>query len=781
MTSDNTLSRRDLLLAGAATATIYGLPSLVHANTPLRAESFPLEAVRLKPSIFLDAVTANRAYLHSLEPDRLLHNFRMSAGLKPKGAVYGGWESRGIAGHSLGHYLSACSLMHAQTGDEECAKRIAYIVDELKACQAAHGDGYIGGTTVEREGKAVDGKVVFEEVRRGEIRTGGFDLNGGWVPLYTWHKVHAGLLDAHRYCGNEAALQVAVKACGYLAGVLEPLNEEQLQSVLAAEHGGLNETFAETHVRTGDARWLAMARRIFHRKVLDPLVAGRDELKGLHANTQIPKLVGLARLHEITGEPGYAKGAQFFWTTVTQSHSYVIGGNSEREHFGEPRVVSPHLTDQTCEACNTYNMLRLTRHLYSWQPDAGYFDYFERAHLNHTMSHQDPATGLFTYMTPMMSGVERKYSTRTEDFWCCVGSGIESHAKHGESIYWRNEETLFVNLYYASTLNWKERGARFELDTAYPNSNAISFKVAQAPRDTLAIALRIPAWCANPKLTLNGKTAAIEKRNGYAVLQRRWRAGDLIDLTLPMALRVEAAPDNPKLVSFLSGPLVLAADLGLATNSEVLQDIPPVIVTTEHVETTAKTGYGPHTYIISAVARPREITLRPFFSQYQQRTALYFPLFTQAQWDAEKTAFAEVQRRRAELEARTVDEIHLGEMQPERDHALKSNHSDPVYYLGRKGRRMHRNGFVEFTLNVRPGPLTLQATYWGDERNRHIDILIDGVALTTEKLEGDASSGFIDRAYPVPAKLLEGKRSVVLRFETKSDHAVTLYGCRLLT
>lgn len=293
MIDDIEISRRDLLRVSAVASTLLLSRPVFAAIAPTsQVRSFPLNAVRLKPSIYLRAVEANKGYLHSLSPDRFLHNFRKSAGLEPKAEVYGGWESRGIAGHSLGHYLTACALMHAQTGDAECARRAQYIVDELADIQAAHGDGYVGGTTVERDGKVIDGKIVYEEVKRGEIRSSGFDLNGGWVPLYTWHKVHAGLLDVHHFVGYAKALEVAIGMSKYLAEVLEPLNDAQLQQVLASEHGGLNEVYADMFARTGEQRWLSLAERIFHRKVLDPLVAGKDQLEGLHANTQIPKVLG---------------------------------------------------------------------------------------------------------------------------------------------------------------------------------------------------------------------------------------------------------------------------------------------------------------------------------------------------------------------------------------------------------------------------------------------------------------------------------------------------------
>ena len=461
---------RRVFLASASVVALAGPIAARAAPTVprIRVRPVPLEAVRLKPGPFFDAVERNRQFLLSLDPDRLLHNFRVSAGLPPKAPIYGGWEGRGIAGHTLGHYLSACSLMHAQTGDAAVRDRVRYIVDELAACQNAHGDGYIGGTTVERDGRDVDGKIVFEEIRRGEIRTGGFDVNGGWVPLYTWHKVHAGLIDAYQTGKVEPALPAMLGMAGYLATILEGLSDAQMQTLLKAEHGGLNESYANTYAITGDPRWLRLAQAIDDRRVLDPLALENDTLAGLHANTQIPKLIGLARIYELTGNSRGRTAARFFRDTVARHHSYVIGGNSEQEHFGRPDQLSQAITERTCEHCNSYNMLKLTRHQYGWEPDAALFDFYERVHLNHVLASQDPRTGMFAYFMPLSAGARRTWSTHDDSFWCCVGSGMESHAKHGDSIYWHDADTLYVNLFIASALDWE--GMKLELATAFPFS-----------------------------------------------------------------------------------------------------------------------------------------------------------------------------------------------------------------------------------------------------------------------------------------------------------------------
>ncbi|GJJ04683.1 hypothetical protein RugamoR64_52210 [Duganella rhizosphaerae] len=751
-------------------------------GVPPTAKALPLSSVRLLPSVYADALQANQAYLLRLSADRFLHNYHRFAGLPTKGAIYGGWESDTIAGEGLGHYLSALSLMHAQTGNPALKPRIDYIVAELARVQQAHGDGYAAGFMRKRQdGAVVDGKEIFPEIMRGEIRSAGFDLNGCWVPLYNWHKVFAGLFDAQSHAGNEQALPVALGLAGYIDKVFAALSDEQVQQVLACEHGGINESFAELYARTSDKRWLALAQRLYHVKVLLPLTQGRDELANLHSNTQIPKLIGLARLHELTGRRSDADAVDFFWKRVTQHHSYVIGGNGDREYFSAPDSIAAHITEQTCEACASYNMLKMTRHLYSWAPDAAYFDYYERTHLNHILAHQNPRTGMFTYMTPLMSGVAREYSSEDNDFWCCVLSGMESHAKHGDSIYWENGDTLFVNLYIPSTVEWKAAAARLELNTRYPYEGDIELKVRRlaGPRE-FALALRIPSWAGACKVLVNGKPQTASKHKGYLLLRRRWRAGDSVRLSLPLDLRLESTPGNERVVALLRGPMVLAADLGAA--DKPFSGLAPALVGANILASFAPADQGKSVYRSVGSGRPGDMKFAPFFSQYERRAAVYFPVYTEAEWAASEVGFRKEEARLKDLAARSVDVMHLGEMQPERDHDLQSDISYPVSYRGRNGRDARTGGYFSFRMKCTDGPLLLQASYWGEERNRDFHISIDGERIARVKLDGDHPGVFIDQEYPVPARLTSGKGSVVVRFDPEPGHtAGPVFGVRLYT
>jgi DUF1680 family protein len=778
-----TVSRRRLL-KGAAPIAVASTSSRALAATPAASvEPFPIEAVRLKPSAFLTALEANRRYLLQLDPDRLLHNYRTQAGLEPKGAVYGGWEDDTIAGHTLGHYLSALSLMHAQVSDAECARRVRYIVGELALCQAQAPDGFVAGFTRRRGAQIENGKLLFEEVKRGQIHSTGFDLNGGWSPLYNWHKLMAGLLDADRYCGERRAIAVAEALGGYIEGVFAPLDDAQTQTVLACEYGGLNDSFAELYARTGHRRWLVLSKRLYDRKVLDPLADGQDDLANLHANTQIPKLIGLARLYEITRDPRYAKASETFWTTVTNRYSYVIGGHGDREYFQAPNSISKHITEQTCESCNSYNMLKLTRRLYAQDPKASYFDYYERTHLNHILAQQNPATGMFAYMTPLMSGEARVYSKPFDDFWCCVGTGMESHSKHGDSIYWRRgRDELFLNLYIPSELKWADQGTRFDLATDYPQAGRIRFSVLERRRrGAFTLAFRAPAWAPGVEVSVNGAPQAVEPgADGYIRVRRPWRAGDIVELNLPLRPRLEPTADDPSTLAILHGPLVLAADLGPA--DQPFGGVAPALVGASVLEGLAPVEGRPGVYRTMSVGRPADLTLSPFAALHERRTAVYFKSFTPAGWQVEQAAYLAAQTSAQALAARSADVMHLGEMQAERDHDLTSDISYPVVYRGRNGRDARSGGYFQFRLKTRPGPLVLQATYWGEERNRSFKILVDGVAIAADQLTGDRPGAFFERDYAIPLALTQGKATIVVRFAPDPDHtAGPVFGVRLFT
>lgn len=784
--------RRRLLIGAGWSALAASRLGRAHAAPPGRpaagplpdsAKPLPLAAVRLLPSDFATAVDINRAYLLRLDPDRLLHHFRAYAGIATNAAPYGGWESDTLAGHTLGHYLSALALMYAQTGAPQCRARADYIVAQLAIVQEKRGSGYVGALgRRRRDGSIVDGEEIFPELVQGRIQSKGFDLNGAWSPLYTVHKLFAGLLDVDAAWDNPAAMEVALGLARYFERVFAALDAAQMQRVLACEYGGLNESFAELGARTGDPRWRSIAERLYDDQVLAPLAAQRDELADRHANTQVPKIVGLARLYELTGNPRHAAAARFFWSAVTQHHSYVIGGNADREYFSEPDSIADHITEQTCEHCNTYNMLKLTEHLFGWRPDGALFDYYERAQLNHVMAAQNPGNAGFSYMTPLLTGADREYSSPHDDaFWCCVGTGMESHAKHGKSIFWEGADTLFVNLYIAAEASWETRACKLLLDTRYPFETESRLTIAELPgRARFKIALRVPAWAARGvSFRVNGRTVSPDIARGYALIDRHWQRGDHVGISMPLELRLESAAGDRNTVAILRGPLVLAADLGDA-GDEPWSGVEPALVGDDPLSAFRAVAPEKARFSTQGGARPADLAFVPFYRQYERRSAVYFKRYTEAQWKTAAEAYAADQARARASAARSVDVMPLGDTKGEREHALVSQESWPDRYRGHQGREARTGGFFEFTLAVIPGPLTLQATYWGNERDRTFDISIDGIPLSTQRLDADRPGKFFDVRYPVPESLTAGKRTIRVRFEPKNGGtAGPVFGIRL--
>lgn len=535
-------------------------PAMVVSQLPEQTDMhyFPLSDVVLGDGPFLHARNVDRQYLRQLEPDRLLAGFLIEAGLEPKAEKYPNWESGGLDGHTAGHYLTALAQM-AATGDEGLRERLVYIVAELARCQEAHGNGYVGAIP--------GGRALWKSVRSGEFEVDDFSLNGAWVPWYNLHKLFAGLRDAYRIAGVEQARDVLVRLTDWCAALVEPLSEAQTQAMLRAEHGGMNEVLADVFAITGDRRYLRLARRFSHQAVLRPLANRRDELTGLHANTQIPKVIGFARIAELSGRETGEAAATFFWNRVVEERSVAFGGNSAREHFHDPNDFSPMVrTPQGPETCNTYNMLRLTEQLYRTGAEgrARLADYYERALYNHILSSQHPEHGGFVYFTPIRPRHYRVYSQPDSCFWCCVGSGMENHGKYGRFIYAHADDALHVNLFIASELKWVEKGISVRQKTRFPDEPATRLEIIADRPTRFTLHMRHPAWAAEGfRIRVNGEPWPDDSSpSSYVAIERRWRTGDVVEVDLPMTTRLERLPDGSDYVAVLHGPIVLAAKTG---------------------------------------------------------------------------------------------------------------------------------------------------------------------------------------------------------------------------
>jgi DUF1680 family protein len=639
------LTRRELLRAAGAATVGAALPAAFASAGPQsppgkvkgavagRASEFRLADVRLLEGPFRRAQGLDAKYLLRLEPDRMLHNFRANAGLKPKAPVYGGWESQEpwveirCHGHTLGHYLSACALMFASTGDGRFRRRADYVVAELRECQDAGRSGLVCAFP--------DGEKSLRAVVDAKRFVG--------VPWYTMHKIYAGLRDAYLYAENRAALDVLVKLSDWAVAFTRDLSDEQFQRMLGWEHGGMNEVLADVYALTGEQRFLTLAERFCHLALLTPLAEGRDTLDGLHSNTQIPKVVGFNRLYELTGRDTYGAAARFFWRTVVGRRTFATGGNGDNEHFFPPAEFLKHLgSAKTMETCCSHNMLRLTRSLFALEPSAAYADYYERALYNSILASQDPDSGMMTYFQPVRPGYLKLYCTPTDSFWCCTGSGMENHAKYGDSIYFRGRDGLYVNLFIPSTLDWKEKGLTLTQTTRFPEHDRTRLRLSVRRPSRLTLYVRHPSWCDAARVSVNGRLHTTSRRpGGYIALNRTWRSGDTVEVRLPMTLRAEPLPGNPDVVAFLYGPVVLAGRLGRQgltpgadiivnerTYGDVLDDkveAPVLAGDVGEIVSQIKPSAGEAlTFRTSGVGRPRDVTLIPYYRVAHERYNLYW-------------------------------------------------------------------------------------------------------------------------------------------------------------
>jgi uncharacterized protein len=530
--------------------------SFTAKKVPAKVHAFSMTQVRLLPGIFKDSEEANRAYLKRLDSDRLLHNFRVNAGLPSSAQPLGGWEKPDceLRGHFVGHYLSACALMYSSTGDKDVKTKGGYIVAELAKCQEKLGGGYLSAFPTEYWDRLNARKKV-------------------WAPFYTIHKIMAGMLDMHEHCDNKQALDVLKGMASWADNWTAPIPEPHMQDILNTEYGGMNEIFYNLAARTGEDHYAAVGDRFTKKKFFNPLGLRRDELRGLHVNTHIPQVIGAARRYDISGDERFRDVADFFWWEVTGARAYVTGGTSNNELWlAEPDRLDAELkllpalwhmsSSNTTEDCCAYNMLKLTRHLYQWTADPRYFDYYERTLLNHRIAAIDRETGATPYYLSVYPGAWKTFNTENDSFWCCTGTGVEEFAKLNDSIYFHDASGLYVNLFIPSELNWTEKGLNVRQETKFPESPSTTLVITGSAH--LPIHLRIPHWVGSDvSVKINGKALdVVPSPASYLTIARTWKTGDRITLDIPMRLHIEAMPDEPTTQAILYGPLVLAGKLG---------------------------------------------------------------------------------------------------------------------------------------------------------------------------------------------------------------------------
>ncbi|MBB4044794.1 hypothetical protein GGR06_002592 [Bacteroides reticulotermitis] len=546
-----------VLSAGMSAQSVY--PGQHHGKmkietvAPVSVASFDLKDVRLLPSRFRDNMLRDSAWMVSLDVNRLLHSFRTNAGVfagREGGYMtvkkLGGWESLDceLRGHTTGHLLSAFGLMYAATGSEIFKLKGDSLVNGLEEVQKALKGGYLSAYPEELIHRNMQGKGV-------------------WAPWYTLHKLFSGLIDQYLYADNRTALEVVTRMGDWAYNKLKPLSEETRRLMIRNEFGGVNESFYNLYAITGEERYQWLAEYFYHNDVIDPLKEQRDDLGTKHTNTFIPKVLAEARHYELTQNETSRKLSEYFWHAMIDHHTYAPGCSSDKEHFFDPKKFSQHLTGYTGETCCTYNMLKLSRHLFCWTGDSSIADYYERALYNHILGQQDPETGMVAYFLPLLSGSHKLYSTKENSFWCCVGSGFENHAKYGEAIYYHNDQGIYVNLFIPSQVNWREKGLTLSQETNFPANETTQLSIRADKPVRTTVYLRYPSWSQNVKVLVNGKRVSIQQKPGtYIAITREWKDGDRIAATYPMRIQLEATPDNPQKAALLYGPLVLAGERG---------------------------------------------------------------------------------------------------------------------------------------------------------------------------------------------------------------------------
>ncbi|MBR5671066.1 MAG: glycoside hydrolase family 127 protein [Bacteroidales bacterium] len=792
--------KRLLIIAAALMALCFQMS----AQDRLYDNEFPIGDVKLLDGPFKHARDLNVEVLLQYDVDRLLAPFRAEAGLPKKAEYYPNWA--GLDGHIAGHYLTAMAMNWQTTGNPECLRRMNYMIDELAEVAAANarnnaswGVGYIGGIP--------NSASMWTDFKKGEFR----QYSSAWAPFYNIHKMYAGLRDAWLYCGNEKAKELFLGFCDWGINITADLSDAQMEEMMRNEQGGMNEMFADAYAMTGDEKYLTAAKRYSHKLILEPLARDEDRLDNLHANTQVPKAVGFVRIGELSDSPDYAEAGRYFWWTVSHNRSLAFGGNSRREHFPSAAACIDFVNDDDGpETCNSYNMLKLTEDLFRVSPKAEYADFYERTMFNHILSTQHPEHGGYVYFTSARPRHYRVYSVPNEAMWCCVGSGMENQSKYNQFIYTHEGNDLYVNLFVASELNWKDRKLVVRQETQFPSEESTKLRIVSG-KGRFAINVRYPGWVEAGALTVkvNGKPVKVEAApSSYVSLNRKWKKGDVIEVGLPMRNTIEHMPNVPEYVAIMHGPILLGMRTGTedlvglladdgrwsqyAAGPKLPVDQAPILVChtdVDHIGDFIRPVPGePLHFRFDGVdmLNPIYAELEPFSGIHDSRYQIYWLALNDAGY---KDYVEELARKEAEmlaLEARTLDHVTPGEQQPETDHKIESQRSNTGVTRDVHYRDARSGGW--FSYDLATGGLSdgvsLYVKYWGaaEWATRKFDIFVDDeLMLSVDNTGKWMQSQFIGEEYPVPAAMLKGKDSVRVKFVAQQGATVGgVYDLRLL-
>ena len=770
------------------------------AQNGLYANEFPLGDVTLLDGPLKHARDLNIKTLLKYDCDRLLAPYRKEAGLEPKAKTYPNWD--GLDGHVGGHYLTAMAI-NAATGDEECRRRMEYMISEIAECAEANkknhpewGVGYMGGMP--------NSAKIWSSFKEGDFRV----YNGSWAPFYNLHKMYAGLRDAWVYCGNAQAKELFLKFCDWAVNITSKLSDQQMEQMLGNEHGGMNEVIADAYAMTGDRKYLECACRFSHKRLLTPLSQRQDCLDNLHANTQIPKVVGFERIAEVSGDEVYHTAASYFWDIVTGERTLAFGGNSRREHFPAKDACMDFINDiDGPETCNTNNMLKLTEDLHRRNPEARYADFYEQAMMNHILSSQHPEHGGYVYFTPERPRHYRNYSAPNEAMWCCVGTGMENHGKYGQFIYTHVGDALFVNLFVASELNWKERGVVLRQETAFPYGEESRITITKG-KGSFSLHLRYPGWVrpGEFKVEVNGKPiSVISGPSSYVTIDRKWKRGDVVTIHFPMHASLKYLPNVPQYVALMYGPILLGMKTGTedmahliaddsrfgqyASGAKLPVDQAPILIN-NNIETipsqlTPVAGKPLHFTLSTKMVNGISGELQPFFEIHDSRYMMYWLALTEISYQQYLDRLAQEEKERQALEARTIDKVQPGEQQPETDHKMETDGS----YTGNSNNvffRDARDGHSFSYLMQTDGrnDLSLRLKYWGvgEWKTHEFDIFVDDVLVRSVNNTGKYRiSEFKYETYELPASVLQGKQQVRVKFVAAKGRQIgEIYEVRLV-
>ena len=771
-----------------------------NAQDKLYPNEFPLSQITLLEGPLKHARDLNIETLLKYDCDRLIAPYRKEAGLTPKAKCYPNWD--GLDGHVGGHYLTAMAI-NAATGNEECRKRMEYIINEIAECAEANyknhpkwGVGYMGGMP--------NSQNIWSGFKNGDFRV----YSGSWAPFYNLHKMYAGLRDAWLYCGNEQAKTLFLQFCNWAIDITSGLSDEQMERMLGNEHGGMNEVLADAYAITREQKYLDCAKRFSHKRLFTPMSQRQDCLDNMHANTQVPKVIGFERISELSGNEDYHMASSFFWDIVTGERSLAFGGNSRREHFPAKDACMDFINDiDGPESCNTNNILKLTEDLHRRNPEARYADYYELATFNHILSTQHPEHGGYVYFTPARPRHYRNYSAPNEAMWCCVGTGMENHGKYGQFIYTHVGDALFVNLYAASQLDWKERGITLRQETAFPYSENSTITIAEG-KGTFNLMVRYPGWV-HPgefKVSVNGKPVdIITGPSSYVSINRKWKKGDVVNINFPMHSSLRYLPNEPQYIAFMHGPILLGMKTGTESMASLIADDSrfgqyaggpkqpidkaPILINNDIAsipsQLTPVPGKPLHFTLSTRMENKIEGELQPFFEIHDSRYMMYWLALTEGSYKQYIDNIAKQEQERQALEASTVDKVQPGEQQPETDHQMETDESytgntNNVFY------RDARNGHYFSYLMQTDGltNLKLRLKYWGvgEWKSHEFDIYIDDVLLRSINNTGKYRiSEFKAETYDIPATLLQDKKQVRVKFVAKPNKQIgEIYEVRLI-